>query len=128
MSKQTAFGIFHDLKEIVRVEVFADHAHRQAADEFRLESVLYKILRRDVLKQLVVHHLNRRGAKPDLALSDTAGDLLFQLPKPAAHLKKNMTRIDGFAFGLATSLKFECGLQLRLKIVHASHRHFRFFH
>src|SRR5207249_10774563 len=77
LPKQTSLGIFHDLEEIIRVEVLADHAHGQTSDEFRLESVLDKILSSNVLKQLVVHHLHRRSAKSDLALSDAPGYVFF---------------------------------------------------
>ena len=54
--------------------------------------------------------------------------MFLQLFERAAHHEKNVSRVNGFAFGFSAALKFERGLQLRLKIVHASHGHFSFLH
>src|SRR5919198_1007909 len=66
LPKQTPLGILHNVEKVIRIQVFTDHAHRQSADEFRLEAVFDKILRRYMLEQFVVHHLNRFCAKSDL--------------------------------------------------------------
>ena len=87
LPEQTALGIFHNVEKIFRIELLTNHAHRQATDELRLETVLDEIVRRDVLEQFVVHHLNWLRAKPDLAVSHTSRHLFFQLFKRAAHHK-----------------------------------------
>ena len=90
LAEDAALGKLHDFVEIVRGQFFADDAHRQAADEFRLEPVFDEILRRDVLEQFVVHHLHRLGTEPDLALREAPRDLLLQALERAAHDKKNV--------------------------------------
>src|SRR5260370_25820350 len=67
-----------------------NEADREGRDEFRFEAVLHKILRRDVLKQFVVHHLDRLRPKTDLSLTHAPCDLLFQFFKRAADDEKNV--------------------------------------
>src|SRR6266513_2395966 len=107
LPEQTALGILHDVEKVIRVEFFANYTHRQAPNEFRLEPVLDEILRRDVLEQLVVHHLNWLRAEPDLAMTNAPGHLLFQFFECAAYHKKNVAGIDRIASGFAASLEFE---------------------
>src|SRR3981189_3146953 len=128
LMEKTALREFHDLIKIVRVELFTHHSHGQSPDKFRLETVLAEIVGRAVLKQFVVHHAHGLSAESDLALRNAPRDLLLQSFKRAAHHKKNVARIDRFAFRLAALLKFEGRLQLRLEIVRAAHRHLGFFH
>src|SRR5439155_10076352 len=109
LAKQTALGIFHDVEEIIGVEIFTHNAHRQPADKFRLEAVLDEILCRDVLEQFVVHHLNWLGSKPYLCLPDPTRHLLLQLFERAADDKENMAGVDCLAFCFAAPLEFEIG-------------------
>ena len=121
-------GILHDFVEVVGVEFFTDDPHRQPTDEFRLETVLDKVAGRNVFEDVVIEHLDRLGLKTDLPLRETARDLRLQTFEGAAHNKENVTRADGFAFGLAAPLKFKSGLELALEIVRAPQRHLGFFH
>src|SRR6266480_3176032 len=100
MAKQTPFRKRHHLEQIVGVEIETDYAHRQTTDEFRLEAVLDKILRRDVLKQFVVHYLDRLGPETNLSLSHAPRHLLLQFLKRAAHDEKNVAGVNPLAFGL----------------------------
>src|SRR6266550_8490982 len=120
--------MFHYFEEIVGVEIFTNHSHRQPADELRLESVLDEIVSRHVLEQFVVHHLNWLRAESDLPVPDTARHLFLQFPKCAADNEQDMAGVDRLAFCFAAPLEFECGLQLRLKIGHAANGHFCFLH
>ena len=79
-------------------------------------------------KQLVVHHLNRFGAKSNLTVPDATRHLFLQFLKRAADYEQNVPGVDRLTFGLATPLKLERRLQLRLQIVHAADRHFCFLH
>src|SRR5205814_1321781 len=72
LPEQTPLGMLHDVEQIIGVEVLTNHAHRQPADKLRLEPVLDEILRRHMLKELVVHHLNRFGLKSYLSLPNCA--------------------------------------------------------
>ena len=63
-----------------------------------------------MLEQFVVHHLNRFGPKSYLSLAHTPRHLFFQLLKRAAYYEENVPGVNRFAFCLAASLKFECGL------------------
>ncbi len=84
LAEDAALRKLHDLVKIVRAQFLADDAHRQAADEFRLETVLDEVLGGDELEQLVIHHLPRLGVEPDLALGEAPRDLLLQaLERPA---------------------------------------------
>src|SRR5262249_59964966 len=85
LPEQTALGILHNVEKIISIEVLTHHAYWQAPDEFRLEPVFDKILRGDVLKQFVVHHLNRLGAEPDLAVADTSCHVLVPRLKRASN-------------------------------------------
>jgi hypothetical protein len=40
LADEAALGVFHDLKHVVRAERITHHAHRQAADELGLETVV----------------------------------------------------------------------------------------
>src|SRR6184192_110834 len=82
----------------------------------------------DVLKQFVVHHLDRLRPETDLSLTDAPRDLLFQFFKRAADDEKNVAGVDRLALGFALSLELKSCLQLRLEIVHAPNGHFGFFH
>ena len=73
------------VEEIVRAQFFADDAHGKAANEFRFEPKLDKVLCRHKLKQFVVHNANGLGAESDLTL-DPARDLFFQPLEGAAQL------------------------------------------
>ena len=128
MAQQTAFRKFHDLEKIVRVEIEADDAHRQTSDKLRFEPVLDKIFRGHVLKQFVVHYLHGLGPETDLSLTHAPGHLFLQFFKRAADHEQNVASVDRLPFCFAFALKLERRLQLRLQIVHAPHRHFRFFH
>ena len=55
LPEDAALRILHDLVKIFRGQFFTDHAHRQAADEFRLESVLDEVLRAHEFEELVIH-------------------------------------------------------------------------
>jgi len=110
LPEQTALGTLHDVKKIIGVEVLTNDAHRQASDKFRLKPVLDEILRRHVLEELIVHHLNRFGPKSYLSLPDAPRHLLLQLFKRAAYDEQDVAGIDRFAFCFATPLKLERSL------------------
>ena len=126
--QQAAFRKFHDLEQIVCVEIETDYAHRQSSDKFRFEPVFHKIPRGHVLKQFVVHHVDRLRLKSDLTVTDAPRHLLFQFFKRAADHEQNVAGVDRLAFGFAFALIFKRGLKLRLQIVHRPGRHFSFFH
>src|SRR6187397_2240109 len=120
LAKDASLGEFHHFVEVVRIQFFADYAHRETSDELGLEPVLDEILGRDVLEQFVVHHLHWFGAEADLAVLNATRDLLFQTLESAAHDEENVARADGLPFGFAAALlKLERRLELRLQIVPA---------
>ena len=102
--------MLHDVEQIIGVEVLTNHAHRQPADKLRLEPVLDEILRRHMLKELVVHHLNRFGLKSYLSLPNAPRHLFLQLFECAAHHEENVPGIDRLALGFAAPLKLERSL------------------
>ena len=128
LPQDAALGILHDLVEIIRAQFLANDPDREAADEFRLESVLDEILRPDVLENFVVEHFDRLGLEPDLALGETLRDLCLQALEGAADDKQNVTGADRFAFRFAAFLEFKSGLELALQIVRAPQRDLGFFH
>ena len=67
----------------------------------------------------------RRGSRASVT---RIRSLFFESLECAAYDKKNVARVNRVAFSFAAALKFECRLQLRLEIVHAANRDFRFFH
>ena len=71
---------------IVRRERLAKDAHRQAADEFRLEAVVDEILRRDLAEDCRISQFLRAllGAEAQRALPQPARDALLQAAKRAA--------------------------------------------
>ena len=65
----------HTLAEFT-LPTTADHAHREAPNEFRLEAKLDKILGGNELEKFVIHYPNRLGAESNLAL-DPAGNAVL---------------------------------------------------
>src|SRR5207245_9959383 len=116
------------INSTLRHSNFTHYAHRNSPHELRLKPVLQKILRGNMLEELVVHHLNRLGSESDLPLPHPTRDLLLQLFERTAYYKKNVPRVDCLAFRLPAALKLERRLELRLKIVHAAHGHLGFLH
>ena len=110
MPEQTALGILHDVEKIIGIEILTNHSYGQSTDEFRLEAVLHKVLRRHVLEQFVVHHLNWLRAESDLTVPDAPCHLFLQLFKRATHHEQNVPSVDRLASCFAAPLKFERSL------------------
>jgi hypothetical protein len=91
LPQDAAFGAFHDFVEVVHAELLADDAHRQTADEFRLEAVGDEIACGGLADQL-------RGS-PAIAAGrrgfETVRDEFGQLLEGAADDEENVARVDG---------------------------------
>ena len=95
LAEETALGVFQDGFEVRCLEMFADDAHRDAADEFGFEAKVDVVLGSDVLEELVVHLGDfALGGEADLRSGAALADDFFQSGKGTADDEEDVAGVD----------------------------------
>ena len=129
MPDNAAFAGLEDLLEVIDAQRVADHAHREAADELRLETVLDEVRRLGVLKDAIALDIVLFAAgEADGGLLQPPIHNLVEMRERAAHDEQDVFRVDCVAAFFAASRAVHHRLDLAGHVVRGAGRHLGFLH